>query len=306
MTAEISEREIVLVVDDVPESLAVLSDALDDAGYKVLIAVDGKSAIERIDIVTPDIILLDAVMPGMDGFETCRRIKSKVSTREIPIVFMTGLTETEHVVRGFAAGGVDYVTKPIHPDEVLARIRAHLHTARMMRQARDVVDAAGLAIVVADASWKLAWQTQTARDLLRKFFSTTVDGTLPQALIDWATIRLNANVEADRAPMTAVAGPDQLSIHCLGRSADTATVLLLREGQAVHGDNRLREELKLTARELEVLAWLAKGKTNRDIAEILGMSHRTVNKHLEHIYVKLGVETRTAAAAFAMSNLPNS
>ena len=127
---------VVLIVDDVPENLAVLSDALDDAGHTVLVATDGASALERLGLIMPDLILLDAVMPGIDGFETCRRIKLMDSARDVPVVFMTGLTETEHVVRGFEVGGIDYVTKPIRPAEVLARIGTHVRNARMLSEAR--------------------------------------------------------------------------------------------------------------------------------------------------------------------------
>src|SRR5579863_591380 len=112
-TQERNAKDIVLIVDDTPDNLAVLTDALDDAGYMVLVATDGETALDRLQHITPDIILLDAVMPRLDGFETCRRLKQLEASRWIPVVFMTGLTETEDIVRGFRAGGVDYVTKPI-------------------------------------------------------------------------------------------------------------------------------------------------------------------------------------------------
>ena len=123
----------VLIVDDVPDNLSLLHDALDEAGYAVLVATDGESALQRAAQASPDIVLLDAVMPGMDGFEVARRLKADPDTAPIPIVFMTGLSETEHVVAAFAAGGTDYVTKPIRPREVLARVAAHLHQARAAR-----------------------------------------------------------------------------------------------------------------------------------------------------------------------------
>ena len=123
-------RDTVLVVDDTPETLGFLTDTLDHAGFTVLIATDGESALALVEQVTPDLVLMDAVMPGMDGFETCRRLKGEKLLAYLPIIFMTGLSETEHVVRGLAAGGVDYVTKPIVIDELLARIRVHLANAR--------------------------------------------------------------------------------------------------------------------------------------------------------------------------------
>jgi DNA-binding response OmpR family regulator len=211
-----THADVVLIVDDVPENLSVLHDALDEAGYKVLVATNGEAALARARQTLPDVILLDALMPGIDGFEVARRLKADFSTQHIPIVFMTGLTETEHVVAAFEAGSSDYVTKPIRPPEVLARIAAHLRTARQLHQA-------------------------------------------------------------------ARAAPDAL---------DDATLAA-----------RLTAAFPLTPREAEVLFWVIKGKTTKDIGDILELSPRTVNKHLEHVYEKLGVETRTAAANVAMSRL---
>src|SRR5665647_487733 len=134
-------EDIVLIVDDVPENLSFLHDALDEAGYTVLVATNGKDALQRAINSQPHVILLDAVMPGMDGFEVAQRMKLDFTTQHIPIIFMTGLTETEHVVAAFASGGADYVTKPIKPKEVLARIAAHMQNARQMKQARTALDA---------------------------------------------------------------------------------------------------------------------------------------------------------------------
>ena len=114
------EGDVVLIVDDVPDNLALLHDALDESGYTVLVATHGEAALQRAAQALPDIVLLDAMMPGMDGFEVARRLKASPATAHIPIIFMTGLTETEHLVAALEAGGVDYVTKPIKPREVLA------------------------------------------------------------------------------------------------------------------------------------------------------------------------------------------
>lgn len=200
---------VVLVVDDAPDTLRMLCDALAREGYTVLVARDGQQALDRLAYVVPDAILLDAVMPGLSGFDTCRQIKANPAWAHLPVIFMTGLSETADIVAGFAAGGVDYVVKPVRIEEVLARLQTHVRNAR---------------------------ETLAARE------------SAPRADLEESTRLLEA---------------------------------------------------ALTPRETEVLSWLAKGKTNRDIADILGMSHRTVNKHLEHIFEKLGVETRAAAAALA-------
>src|SRR6476646_6093027 len=133
MITEPRKRDVALVVDDSPETLRMLTDALDGAGMTVMVALDGVSAMRIVDQITPDIVLMDAVMPGMDGFETCRRLKRDAGLDHVPIIFMTGLAETEHIVRGLEAGGVDYVTKPIAVEEMLARIRVHLANARLTR-----------------------------------------------------------------------------------------------------------------------------------------------------------------------------
>jgi DNA-binding response OmpR family regulator len=140
--------DVVLIVDDVPDNL---SAAARRAGRGRLHRAGGHRRRGRAAAApagAPDIVLLDAVMPGMDGFEVARRLKADPATAAIPIVFMTGLTETEHVVAAFGAGGVDYVTKPIQPREVLARIAAHLQAARTQRQARNALDAFGHATMV--------------------------------------------------------------------------------------------------------------------------------------------------------------
>ena len=155
-----SAADVVLVVDDVPENIALLSDALDEAGFTVLVATHGEAALALAARALPDVVLLDAVMPGMDGFEVARRLKADPDTAPIPIIFMTGLTETEHVVAAFDAGGTDYVTKPIRPREVLARITAHLHQARAQRQAHNALDAFGHAtLVVRERDGRRVWQT---------------------------------------------------------------------------------------------------------------------------------------------------
>ncbi|NWE46452.1 response regulator transcription factor [Pseudomonas gingeri] len=214
----VTEPGVVLIVDDTPDNLALLSDALNDAGYMVLVALDGLSALNRIERRRPDLILLDAMMPGLDGFETCRRIKAHPESADIPVLFMTALTESRHVVQGFEVGGSDYVTKPIQIDEVLARVAAHLRTSRTLLSAR-----------------------------------------------------------AASQPVAALSLNDE----------PASKVLSAR--------------FQLTGREVEVLRWVACGKTNRDIGTILDLSPRTVNKHLEHVYIKLGVETRTAATSVVLS-----
>ncbi len=121
-----SKAKTILIVDDMPANLGVLTSHLERQGYMAVVAQGGEEGIERARFVRPDLILLDVMMPGLDGFETCRQLKATPATRDIPVVFMTGLTDTSDKLTGFAVGGVDYVTKPLDGAEVLARIDTHL------------------------------------------------------------------------------------------------------------------------------------------------------------------------------------
>ncbi len=307
-----SNSDLVLIVDDVPDNLAVLHDALDESGYTVLIATSGEAALARAAQARPDIVLLDAMMPGMDGFEVARRLKADAATAHIPIVFMTGLTETEHLIAALEAGGVDYVTKPIKPKEVLARMNVHLQGARRARQeaqqagqARNALDAFGYAsITVRLPEGKIIWQTALARDLLLRYCETTAPET-PKVVLEWLLRHLPDAQERQVEPpvLSIVRGALTLTLRLhqqTGHDDDGDDwLIIMREVSDAGVIEAMSLSLKLTAREAEVLYWVVKGKTNRDIGEIVGSSPATVKKHLERVYVKLGVETRTAAAGVA-------
>ena len=187
MTTESKKRDVALVVDDSPETLRLLTDALDGAGMTVMVAIDGAAAMRIVDQITPDIVLLDAVMPGMDGFETCRRLKRDAGLDHVPIIFMTGLAETEHIVRGLEAGGVDYVTKPIVVEEMLARIRVHLANARMTQSARAALDVSGRYLLAVNSQGKIMWATPQAQKLLSERLAAGGDDdvVLPEPMPQW-------------------------------------------------------------------------------------------------------------------------
>lgn len=124
-------QETILIVDDTPANLSVLVDTLSEAGYQLMVAEDGEDALAQTTHTKPDLILLDVMMPGLDGFETCGRLKTAAATRDIPVIFMTALNETAEKVRAFNAGAVDYITKPIQHEEALARISTHLTIRRL-------------------------------------------------------------------------------------------------------------------------------------------------------------------------------
>ena len=302
-----NEGDIVMLVDDMPASLGALAQELGADGYTVLVAHSGEAALQRLDLVTPDAILLDALMPGLSGFETCRRIKDNAAWSHIPVIFMTGLSETAHIVAGFDAGGVDYVVKPVRAQEVLARLATHVRNARAVRMAREALDVGGHGVLVVDARGRIAWQSPRAQRWLAAFFA----GEPASACAKWLEC-VDAGVDAGADAGTAAGGGTARRSAVDGRSLLARRLGDIGMGEAMWliselppGDAQAQRlaTAALTPRETEVLSWIAKGKTTRDVGESLGMSPRTVNKHLEHVFEKLGVETRAAAAALASGQL---
>lgn len=288
---------VVLLVDDHPQSLGALAQALDAEGYTVLAANSGNAALERLDLVCPDAILLDALMPGLSGFETCRRLKAHAAWSHIPVIFMTGLSETSHIVEAFDAGGVDYVVKPVRAAEVLARLSTHVRNARAVRMAREALDVGGLGVVVVDSRRRIAWQSPQALRWLAEFFADQSALSTAERAAAWLA-------EPDE-PLRRQGHADGriLLARRLGDIGMGEAMWLLSLTPSAEAAGTRLATAALTPRETEVLSWVAKGKTNRDVGEILGLSPRTVNKHLEHVFEKLGVETRAAAAALASREL---
>lgn len=297
MSTDSKKRDVALVVDDSPETLRLLTDALDGAGMTVMVALDGAAAMRIVDQITPDIILLDAVMPGIDGFETCRKLKREAGLSNVPVIFMTGLADTEHIVQGLEAGGVDYVTKPIAVEEMLARIRVHLANARMTQSARAALDVSGRFLLAVNREGRLMWATPQAQRLLSDSLGTAEELVLPDALRQWLDQAQKG--KGGTKPMASVPDHPELRLYYMGGAGPNEFLLRLAKESSGELPKEFSSEFGLTVREAEVLSWLSKGKTNRDIAQILGLSPRTVDKHLEQIYAKLGVENRTAAAAIA-------
>jgi DNA-binding response OmpR family regulator/DNA-binding CsgD family transcriptional regulator len=302
MITDPKKRDVALVVDDSPETLRLLTDALDGAGMTVMVAMDGAAAMRIVEQITPDIVLLDAVMPGMDGFETCRRLKRDAGLSNVPVIFMTGLAETEHIVRGLEAGGVDYVTKPIVIEEMIARIRVHLTNARLTQSARAALDVSGRFLLAVNRQGKILWATPQAQKLLSDNLAAESDDelVLPAAMLQWLEQAQRGKAGSKTPASASFPSNDELRLQYMGKAGPNEFLLRLAKDSST-STAEFSRELGLTSREGEVLSWLSKGKTNRDIAQILGLSPRTVDKHLEQIYAKLGVENRTAAAAIAVN-----
>jgi len=314
MTTEpLSCNATVMIIDDTPGNLALLSDTLSEADYRVLVATDGLSAIEQMRYVKPDIILLDVMMPGIDGFETCHRLKADPETAAIPVLFMTGLSELDDLLRGFGEGALDYIVKPIRPPEVLARIEVHLGQARTLQRVQNALRYSDFSALSIDASARIVWLTPGAEQWLADFAeqhgqSATIGmgDWLPPQLADWA-IRLVHAIEPGQAGYADYPAKNSFSAK-IDLSPHLGEYLLLVQKTANEWDlGTVHSVWGLTFREAEILMWISRGKTNKEIGMILDCSPRTVNKHLEHIFEKLGVVTRAAAVTKVLqSRAPDS
>jgi len=281
-------QNIALVVDDDPDSLSMVSSALEEIGMTVIVAKSGQTAIDLVQRVSPDVILLDAIMPEMDGFETCRILKAEPVATNAPVIFMTGLTDAEDVVRGLGAGGVDYITKPLILDELIARIGIHILNSKLIQSARDALDTSGRSLLAFDRSGNLSWGSDQALSGFRS------DGTLPDGMKEW--LITTATRPVSQASPFEIADTQYVF---LGLSPSDDILIKSVSARKESSQDILAQTLSLTLREAEVLYWLTMGKTNKDISTILSLSPRTVNKHLEQVFQKMGVDNRTSAAVTA-------
>jgi CheY-like chemotaxis protein/DNA-binding CsgD family transcriptional regulator len=299
-----TKRDCILVVDDNPESLRFLVDTLESEGMTVLIARSGEATLELLEEAAPDLILMDAIMPGISGLDATRAIKSDPATQHIPVIFMTGLNEPEHVVAALGTGGVDYVRKPIVIDELLARIRVHLANARASFRSRLALGLAGRSLAALDRDGAIIWCTPQAETLLVSIDPewTPSRGGLPPALLG-AVRQLLSDPSQPLPVIRADVRGMAIELALVATDRPDETLLRITEVREDSKIEALQKQSGLTRREAEVLLWVSYGKTNRTISEILGISPRTVNKHLEQVFRKLGVETRAAATAIAVRHL---
>lgn len=295
MKFDAAKHNIALVVDDNPEALGMVATALEEIGMTVLVARDGNAAIELNQRVQPDVIMMDAVMPGLDGFETCRRLKSPPISTDAPIIFMTGLTDREHIVKGLSSGGVDYLTKPVEIEEMVARVTVHLMNSKMVRSAREALDSFGKSVLALTETGEVAWGSPKAMETLGTLGSTEAAAALAKRpVVDW--LEKVRSLPVSQSPSLEF---DNIRLQFIGRSSSGELLVKLSTVSDQTAQAFLAQKFDLTQREGEVLLWLAQGKTNRDIAQILDLSARTVNKHLEQIFQKMGVDNRTSAAVMA-------
>lgn len=309
-------RQAVLVIDDEPRNLKVAVLHLQEFALQILTAPDGRRGLERARLTRPDLILLDVMMPEIDGFETCRRLKADPATRDIPVIFMTALSEPQDKVRAFDVGGVDYVTKPIEARELVARVRAHLEiraaqaalVAQNQSLEQDVAertDALRRELARSEASERarerllerVERHSEHLRELSRQLIADRADGS--HALASEVSRRLavaRTHLEHARDALDARQPDDPCVSHIaqalgllepvLEQARSVQAVLERPEGRPL--DNPL---LRLSARELEVARMMVEGAANKEIAYELGLARTTVATYRGRILTKLEIET---------------
>ena len=306
----------VLIVDDLPANVDVVLGFLVEAGYRVLVSDGGHRALEQLARTLPDIILLDLMMPGLDGIQTCQRIKANKEWSHIPVIMMTAADELSKKLAAFEAGAVDFVTKPVQPEEVQARVQTHLQLRELQKSLeqknqelaeeielrldaeKQLETSLEQALLIANQQGQVLFATGQARILLNTFFAQGSDKKLPHELQTWLS-----GPDSQRPKVVTHKKRGEIEVDHFALSK-TGNVSLLRIEHR-NGDNGPKALLALgvTAREAEVLYWITEGKTNPEISIIIDASLNTVKKHAINLFAKLGVETRTGAARLALGVL---
>lgn len=286
------DNAVILIVDDMADTLAMLNDALDHEGFSVLVALGGNQALSICKRIVPDLILMDAIMPGMSGFECCKALRADPRLSHIPVVFMTGLDSNDTVMKSFESGAIDYIQKPVRLEELCARIRGHIQRARQLAQSYTMLDSCGKPSLSCDDKGRVLWQTATAASLLNETELSRIDiqAKLAQFLPEAET--------GAKLPLS-----HGICLKLEGKSEEGYVLEIKKELDDDQAAEILQKAFGLTSREAQVLYWVSLGKSNKDLGIILNISPRTVNKHLESIFEKLLTENRTAAASMAIKAL---
>jgi len=308
----------ILIVDDNPNNVSLLLKHLQHAQFRVLVAENGQVGLERAAYIKPNLILLDVMMPGLDGFETCRLLKLNETTRHIPVIFMTALSGVVDKVRGFEVGGVDYITKPLVAQEVLARVTTHLTMHRLQNDLESMV-AARTAALEAEIEQRQKREAEKD-DLLQVIRSQSEQLHRMSRLRQTAQAEINGTLSPVVTQLQSnLTDLDTILSQFLLRMTDLAnntwTISQLKQGLALINHSReliahqveptsppIEDDPRITLppRELEVLHFVAKGYSNRDIAEKLHLAVGTVSTYRARLMRRLEADNATDLIKLAM------
>ncbi|MDM8526624.1 response regulator transcription factor [Anaerolineales bacterium HSG24] len=327
----------ILIIDDNRENLHVVVDYLNSLDFVPLTARNGQTGLKRAKIAQPDLILLDIQMPGIDGFEVCRRLKADEATRQIPVIFMTVMENVGDKVKGFGVGGVDYITKPVQIEELMARIKAHLlirnlrqqlQTHNQQLEERVAERTASLKMEIADRKKyqqekdKLFEMVHSQSEQLRNLTSLIISSqqTNKQDLMNDLNLHIAQNLIVLQTNLDIAQTLLDYSDDDLKQNRSLLQAHIQKSGQVVQQmqdflatmtenlaipSSNLSENLllKLTTRERELLQLMVDGKSPTEIAELLQISSKTVYSHRSRIMKKLGVNNITDLTHVAVENI---
>ncbi|MEM8856814.1 MAG: response regulator transcription factor [Chloroflexota bacterium] len=315
----IPSHATILVVDDVPANIGVLIETLPDAGFEVRVAGNGLAALEQVAYELPDLILLDIHMPGIDGFETCRRLKADPATQDIPIIFLSAMSETVDKVRGLQLGGADYVTKPIQVDEVLARVNTHLTLKYMKQQLHEknielesLVQEKAVELTEANALLKAETERREGDDMVRdsavmlaQILSTQLLSHPDQGASLHHVFTEMIRELNDINQLLIKTCPSHSNI---SQAQESINKLSMQISQLISGleqadkskDLEIERLSQLSDREKQVLIRVTSGHTNADIAQELALSEATVRTYRMRIMNKLEIFHLPGLTRFAL------
>ncbi len=269
-TAEglLKENGVIMIVDDSPASLKLLSKILLMGGFQVRQALNGKVALTVIKQQPPDLILLDIRMPDMDGFEVCSQLKTDDKTRNIPVIFISGLEQADDKIKAFEAGGLDYITKPFEPTEVMARVKLHLELSRMQQSLEDMVQHRTIKLEEANTALKVLLEHRKSG---QEQFEENINSHISALINPYVARMQKTDLDSRQTALMEVIESNLNEI-----TSDFSGKLYSRA-------------LGLTRREMEVATLIKTGKTNQEIAVILSVSEHAVSFHRQNLRKKLGL-----------------
>ena len=266
--SHLPDQAVIMVVDDNPDSLKLLSDILSEQGFQVRQALNGRLALAAVKQQSPDLFILDIRMPEMDGFELCRQLKNKATTRNVPVIFISGLDDSVDKVTAFDIGGQDYITKPFEDTEVLARVKLHLEVSSMRKNLEKIVRQRTINLEESNTALKVLLEHRSSE---REKFEENALSHIRSLVSPYLERLKNTDLDSQQSSLLDIVEANLLEI----TSQFSGTLY--------------SSSLGLTRREMEVAALIKTGKTNAEIAVLINISEHSVSFHRQNLRKKLGL-----------------
>ncbi|MEN8210365.1 MAG: response regulator [Thermodesulfobacteriota bacterium] len=268
INSSVEDDAVIMIVDDSPASLKLLTDILASQGFDVRQALNGQMALEAVKQQLPDLIILDIRMPEMDGLEVCRQLQNDGDTRKVPVIFISGLSDSDDKIQAFEAGGLDYITKPFQEAEVLARVKLHLALSRMKQGLEKLVQRRTIKLEESNTALKVLLEHRRSE---RQKFEESVITHINSLVMPYLKRLKESHLDQQQEALADV----------IESNLDEITSQFSGELYA--------RAAGLTRREMEVAALIKIGKTNMEMADLLYISEHAVSFHRQNLRKKLGL-----------------